>query len=59
MQLQLKSQSATYKYMVVDFNRETKSVAYELRFQPGQQYTAFSRGEDQSRIIVKILFLQC
>ena len=48
-----KSQSATYKYMVVDFNRETKSVAYELRFQPGQQYTAFSRGEDRSRIIVK------
>ena len=48
-----KSQSATYKYMVVDFNRETKSENYKMSFNPGQQYTAFSRGEDRSRIIVK------
>ena len=48
-----KSQSATYKYMLVDFNRETRSEDYKMSFNPGQQYTAFSRGEDRSRIIVK------
>ena len=47
-----KSQSATYKYLVVDFNLESKGIQ-DCDFKQGQQYTAFSRGEERKRIIVK------
>ena len=48
-----KSQSATYKYMVADFDRATRNEKVKLVVQPGHAYTALSRGEDRDRIVLK------
>ena len=48
-----KSQSATYKYMVLNFDRSTKNPSKKNSTTQGLAYTGLSRGEERSGIVVK------
>ena len=48
-----KSQGATCKCMIVDFDRTCSHGNRKVPINPGQAYTAISRGEDRARIKLK------